>query len=220
MGDRMTDTPAGSPGGITGWATGLMEALGEPGAGAAVALENIFPPLPSEVILPLTGFTVSRGDMNLWLAIACTTLGSVLGAAVLYAAGALLGRDRTLALARRIPFVRPEDIERSERWFARHGRKAVFFGRMVPFFRSFISIPAGIARMPLRTFLTLTTLGSLIWNTAFIVAGYLLGEQWAVLGQAMGVAAKAVPVLIAAAVAWWICSRVRDARARRSPSRP
>jgi len=155
-----------------------MERLGAPGAGLLIALENIFPPLPSEVILPLAGFTASRGDFHLWQALFWTTAGSVLGALALYAIGAALGLQRTIAIAARIPLIEPSDIDKTVLWFQRHGPKAVFFGRMLPIFRSLISIPAGIERMPLPTFLALTLAGSLIWNTVFVVAGYQLGEHW------------------------------------------
>ncbi|NUV37984.1 DedA family protein, partial [Streptomyces sp. KAI-27] len=156
------------------WITGLMESLGAPGAGIAIALENLFPPIPSEVILPLAGFTAATGQMNLVAVLIWTTVGSVVGALALYWVGALLGRDRTVAIAAKIPLLKVADIEKTEAWFNKHGTKAVFFGRMLPIFRSLISVPAGIERMPLPIFLGLTTLGSAIWNTLFVMAGYLL----------------------------------------------
>ncbi|MFD5566490.1 DedA family protein [Streptomyces cadmiisoli] len=177
-----TPTPAlaadGAGAGAPQWISDLMETLGAPGAGLAVALENLFPPLPSEVILPLAGFAASTGQMNLYAALLWTTAGSVIGALALYGVGALLGRDRTLAIAARLPLVKVADIERTEAWFVRHGTKAVFFGRMVPIFRSLISVPAGVERMRLPVFLGLTALGSAIWNTVFVLAGYALGEKW------------------------------------------
>lgn len=160
------------------WVNTLMDALGAPGAGIAIALENLFPPLPSEVILPLAGFAAASGKMNLIAAVLWTTAGSVVGALALYGLGAWLGRDRTVALASKVPLVKASDIEKAEDWFNRHGTKAVFFGRMIPVFRSLISVPAGVERMPLPVFVGLTTLGSAIWNTAFIMAGYALGENW------------------------------------------
>ncbi|MET4927551.1 DedA family protein [Streptomyces sp. PSRA5] len=160
------------------WVSSLMDTLGAPGAGIAIALENLFPPLPSEVILPLAGFAAGTGKMSLTAAVLWTTAGSVVGALALYGLGAWLGRERTIALASKVPLVKASDIERSEEWFNRHGAKAVFFGRMIPLFRSLISVPAGVERMPLPLFLGLTTLGSAIWNTAFIMAGYALGENW------------------------------------------
>ncbi len=155
-----------------------MDTLGAPGAGIAIALENLFPPLPSEVILPLAGFAASTGQMSLIAVLLWTTAGSVIGALALYGVGALLGRDRTVAIAAKLPLVKVSDIERTEAWFLRHGTKAVLFGRMIPIFRSLISVPAGVERMPLPVFLGLTTLGSAIWNTVFVLAGYALGENW------------------------------------------
>jgi membrane protein DedA with SNARE-associated domain len=205
--------------GIVAWVVGLMEALGAPGAGLAVALENLFPPIPSEVILPLAGFTASRGEMSLVAAIAWTTLGSVAGAVALYLVGALLGRDRTRAIAARLPLVKISDVDRSEAWFARHGVKAVFFGRMVPLFRSFISIPAGIERMSLTTFLAFTALGSLIWNVVFVLAGYQLGENWRAVLDYVGVYQKVVLAAAVLAVAAFVASRLRRRAGRRKAER-
>ncbi|GAB2498070.1 hypothetical protein GCM10027187_75020 [Streptosporangium sandarakinum] len=183
--------------------------MGAPGAGLAIALENLFPPLPSEVILPLAGFTASKGDMTLFEAIFWTTLGSVVGAVALYGVGALLGRARVVAIARRLPLVDVSDIEKTEAWFARHGRKTVFFGRMIPIFRSLISIPAGVERMPVPVFLALTTLGSLIWNTVFVMAGYLLGENWELVEGYAGILSKVVLGVVALAVVVFVVLRVR-----------
>ncbi|ASO18622.1 membrane protein DedA with SNARE-associated domain [Actinoalloteichus hoggarensis] len=200
------------PGGLAGWAIGLMETLGGPGAGLAIALENLFPPLPSEVILPLAGFTASQGDMSLASALIWTTAGSVVGAIVLYYVGALLGRERTRAIAARLPLVKMDDIDKTEAWFIKHGVKAVFFGRMVPIFRSFISIPAGVERMSIVTFVLFTTLGSLIWNTIFVVAGYQLGENWHIVDEYAGVFSRAVVVAVLVAVVVFVVLRVRKNR--------
>ena len=202
-------------GGISGWAIQIMETLGAPGAGLAVALENLFPPIPSEVILPLAGFTASQGDMSLAAAIAWTTFGSVAGAVVLYWIGALIGRERVRAIAARLPLVKVSDIDRTEAWFGRHGRKTVFFGRMVPLFRSFVSIPAGIERMPMTSFLLLTTLGSLIWNTLFVMAGYLLGEQRQVIEDYAGTYQNAVLAVGVLAVVGFVVVRLAAARRNR-----
>jgi membrane protein DedA with SNARE-associated domain len=202
-------------GGISGWAIRIMEALGAPGAGLAVALENLFPPIPSEVILPLAGFTASQGDMSLIAAIAWTTLGSVAGAVVLYLIGALIGRERVRAIAARTPLIKVSDIDRTEAWFQRHGRKTVFLGRMVPLFRSFVSIPAGIERMPMATFLLLTTLGSLIWNTLFVMAGYVLGEQRQVIEDYAGTYQNLVLAVGTLAVVAFVVVRLLVARRNR-----
>ncbi|GLW12560.1 hypothetical protein Misp01_76880 [Microtetraspora sp. NBRC 13810] len=191
-----------------------METMGEVGAGIAIALENLFPPLPSEVILPLAGFAASRGDISLWGAVLWTTVGSVVGALALYGVGALLGRERTLALAAKLPLVKLDDIEKAEGWFLRHGVKTVFFGRMIPIFRSLISVPAGVERMRIWTFLLFTSLGSLIWNTVFVMAGYLLGENWSLVEQYVGVLSKVVLGVCVLAVVWFVVTRFT--RERRS----
>ncbi|WP_329120991.1 DedA family protein [Streptomyces sp. NBC_01353] len=190
------------------WINDLMDTLGAPGAGIAVALENLFPPIPSEVILPLAGFASASGRMDLLAALLWTTAGSVIGALALYGVGALLGRERTVAIAAKLPLVKVADIERTEAWFARHGTKAVFFGRMVPIFRSLISVPAGVERMPLPVFLVLTTLGSAIWNTAFVLAGYALGDNWEQVTGYVSVYSKAVLVTAAGAVVCFVGLRL------------
>ncbi|MBQ1095470.1 DedA family protein [Streptomyces sp. b94] len=178
------------------WINDLMDALGAPGAGLAIALENLFPPLPSEVILPLAGFAASSGRMNLIAVLLWTTAGSVIGALALYGVGALLGRDRTVAIAGKLPLVKVSDIEKTEAWFLKHGTKAVFFGRMIPIFRSLISVPAGVERMRLPVFVALTTLGSAIWNTVFVLAGYALGDNWS---EVSGIASTYSKVILAIA---------------------
>ncbi len=164
--------------GPAGWAVELMEHLGGPGAGLAILVENLFPPVPSEVILPMAGFAARLGELSLLGAIVWTTAGSVLGAWMLYALGAWLGPDRIRQIVSRMPLMDGSDFDKTKAWFERHGQKAVFFGRMLPLFRSFISIPAGIERMNFAVFTALTMAGSLIWNSAFILAGYLLGANW------------------------------------------
>ena len=203
------------------WINGLMDTLGAPGAGLAIALENLFPPLPSEVILPLAGFAASTGQMNLLAALLWTTAGSVIGALALYGVGALLGRDRTVAIAARLPLVKVSDIEKTEAWFLRHGTKAVFFGRMIPIFRSLISVPAGVERMPLPVFLGLTTLGSALWNTVFVMAGYMLGDNWTQVTDIVSAYSKVVLAGAALALVAFVVLRLlrRPGSGRRRRSR-
>ncbi|MFJ6728610.1 DedA family protein [Streptomyces sp. NPDC091281] len=198
--------------GIAGWATDLVEAAGGPGAGLAIALENLFPPLPSEVILPLTGFAAGQGVLSLPSALFWTTLGSVVGAVALYWIGLLVGRDHMHAAWARLPLVKASDLVRTEEWFARHGTKAVFLGRMVPVFRSLISVPAGVERMRLPVFLGLTALGSLIWNSVLVMAGYWLGDQWDVVETYVGLLSKAVLALSAVALVAYVVVRLRGRR--------
>ncbi len=202
----IAEQPAG---GVAGWAADLVDTLGGPGAGLAIALENLFPPLPSEVILPLTGFAAGQGVLSLASALFWTTLGSVVGAVALYWIGMLFGRERMHAIWGKLPLVKPSDLVRTEEWFAKHGTKAVFLGRMVPIFRSLISVPAGVERMPMPLFIMLTTLGSLIWNSILVMAGYWLGDQWDVVETYVGVLSKTVLVLVVIALAAYVAVRLR-----------
>ncbi|MCR8943469.1 DedA family protein [Streptomyces sp. OUCMDZ-4982] len=205
----------GPQGGIAGWATGLVETFGGPGAGFAIALENLFPPLPSEIILPLTGFAVAQGVLSLASALFWTTLGSVVGAVALYGLGAVFGRERMHALWAKLPLVKASDLVRTEEWFARHGTKAVLLGRMVPVFRSLISVPAGVERMPLPVFVALTTAGSLVWNTVLVLAGYWLGDSWDVVGTYVGIMSKVVLGAAVLAVTWYVVTRLRGRKGSR-----
>jgi membrane protein DedA with SNARE-associated domain len=210
-----TESDGSALGGVAEWAVNVMETIGAPGAGLAIALENLFPPLPSEVILPLAGFTASRGNFTLFEAIFWTTLGSVVGAYALYALGAALGRRRMRAIVARVPLVDLEDIDRVEAWFARYGYRAVFFGRMIPLFRSLISIPAGIERMPQGKFLLLTAAGSLIWNVIFVLAGFYLGESWHLVERYADTFQKIVIAAVVLCAAYFIISRILKRRRAR-----
>jgi len=192
---------------------GLMESLGAPGAGLAVALENLFPPIPSEVILPLAGFTASQGSLGLLPVVLWTTAGSVVGALALYLVGAAIGRDRLRRVVDRMPLVRVEDLDTAEAWFARHGARAVLIGRLIPIVRSLISVPAGVERMRLGRFVALTAVGSLVWNSALVLVGYLLGEQWPAVEDVMGRYQSVVIVLAGVAVAWYVVHAVITRRA-------
>lgn len=198
--------------GLTGWAAELMTDLGAPGVGAIVALENLFPPIPSEVVLPLAGFLAGQGSLSVFAVILWATLGSVLGALALYALGALLGRDRLHQIADRLPLVSVHDVERAEDWFGRQGGRAVFLGRLVPLVRSLISIPAGVARMPLPRFVAYTAAGSGIWNTIFVLLGYSLGNQWHRVGQYSAHLNNAVMAVMVVAAVVFAARRLRRSR--------
>ena len=168
-------------GGLVEFVTDVVERLGYVGLLLMVALENVFPPIPSEIILPLAGFNVFQGDFSFPLVLLFATLGSVVGALALYAIGAWFGEDRLRGIVRahgRKLFLKEADIDNAETWFNRHGARAVFLCRMVPIVRSLISIPAGLDRMALGRFVVLTAAGSLLWNAALVGAGWALGTQW------------------------------------------
>jgi membrane protein DedA with SNARE-associated domain len=196
---------------------GLMDVIGAPGAGIAIALENLFPPLPSEAILPMAGLAASRGAFTIAEALIWTTLGSVVGAFALYGLGAWLGLQRLRSIVARLPLVKVEDVDRTVEWFHRHGGKAVFFGRMIPIFRSLISIPAGVVRMPLWRFGLLTLAGSAIWNTVFVMAGVLLGESWHIVETYADVLQYIVIAAVVVGVAWFLVIRVRQLRRAQVP---
>lgn len=199
---------------IVDWVLALMESIGGPGIALGIFLENVFPPIPSEVILPLAGFTAAQGRYSMVEAILWATLGSVTGALLLYGIGAALGMDRLKAIAHKMPLVDVSDIDKTDVWFTKHGPKAVFFGRFVPGIRSLISIPAGIDRMPVAQFLGYTTAGSLIWNSLFVWLGFQLGDRYELVEKYMDPISKVVYLLIILAVLGVIGWMVLRARRR------
>lgn len=200
--------------GLAGWTVDLMDKLGLFGAALAVSLDNFFPPIPSEIILPLAGFAASQGTFSLAGALIATTIGSVFGAMVLYGLGHVFGRDRAVLVFEKTPLLKVSDLERTEAWFAKHGSKAVFFGRMVPIFRSLISIPAGVEKMNVALFFLLTTAGSFIWNSIFVIAGYRLGENWDAVEPYASTFQKLVILAVLAVMGTFVFIRVRELRRR------
>lgn len=207
----VSQTPNVPTSGLAGLAADLMDKLGLFGAGLIIAIETLLPFIPSEVILPLAGFTASVGNQfGLVSVIIATTIGSLVGAFGLYWLARLFGRDRTRAVLVRIPFVNAHDIDRGEQWFLRHGGAAVFFCRMVPVLRSLISVPAGVEKMNQWSFALYTTAGSLIWNSIFIVAGYKLGENWESIHKYAAILQYAVVALVILAAAWFVAHKMRS----------
>jgi membrane protein DedA with SNARE-associated domain len=203
--------------GFIGWVLSLMTTLGEPGVGVALFIETFFPPMPSEAVLPGAGFLAYAGHMNVWLAILWATIGCLVGAWGFYAIGALLGRERTAWLVEKTPLLEIEDFYKAERFFTRFGGVAVLLGRCVPLVRSFISVPAGIERMPLFKFSLYTVIGSAVWNTIWIGLGYVFGPAIEpILAQWSGVISNIVVVIIGLLVLWFILARVyKRTKARR-----
>nr|NLD40161.1 DedA family protein [Actinomycetales bacterium] len=191
----------------------MMEWMGSFGVALLVALENLFPPIPSEIILPLAGFTASLGSFHLVSAIAWATVGSVVGAMALYYVGLALGRERTRKIMGALPLVNARDIERTEAWFDKHGSWTVLLGRLIPIFRSLISIPAGVTRMPIPKFLLLTFVGSVTWNTILVSAGFLLGENWHLVEPVLEYWKYAVVAVVAIALVWFVIAHLRAKRA-------
>ncbi len=201
------------PGGLTGWVISVVDRLGEVGVGALTLLETAFPPIPSEVVLPLAGYLANRGRLDLLGILVAGTAGALLGALLLYALGARLGADRATALLARLPLLDREDVERAAGWFDRHGGTAVFTGRLVPGVRSLISLPAGASRMPLLRFSVLTLLGSSLWNALLIGGGYALGTQYAVIERYSSVLDYVVVAAVVLSIALLARRRLRKRRA-------
>jgi membrane protein DedA with SNARE-associated domain len=183
------------------WVTGLISQLGYVGIALLMLLENVFPPVPSELIVPLAGFSAGKGELHLAGVVAAATAGSVLGALVWYALGRWLGEGRSRRWVERHGRwlgMSPADLERAEAWFGRHAGWAVLGGRLVPAVRTLISVPAGIFRMPLGRFLLFTTLGSAGWATLLALAGFVLGSRYGQVERYLGpVSTGIVGVLVA-----------------------
>ena len=180
---RAGTAPAVEAGGLTGLVLDVVRAIGEVGVALLVLVENIVPPIPSEVVLPFSGALVADGRFTFTGVLVAATAGSVLGAVMLYELSRRVGPQRVAAGLAKVPLVRRSDVDEGAEWFRRHGRAAVLTGRLVPGVRSLISIPAGAQRMPRGVFLVLTTAGSTVWNALLIGAGLLLGEQWRTVGR-------------------------------------
>ena len=184
---------------------------GYAGIAIVMAIETVFPPIPSELVLPLAGFQVARGTLGFVPALGASTLGAVVGALVLYAIARLGGRPLVLRLH---PLLRitERDMDRADRWFDRRAFAIVLFGRLVPGIRSLVSVPAGLSEMPLWRFLAATTAGAVTWNAALLGAGALLGAQYDRVEGYVGPVSTAVMVaVVIAAVAGVVWLRRRGA---------
>ncbi|MDO4822380.1 MAG: DedA family protein [Rothia sp. (in: high G+C Gram-positive bacteria)] len=198
---------------IIDWVISVMEAIGSPGVGLAVFLENVFPPIPSEVILPLAGFTASQGSINVVAAFIWATVGSLTGAYFLYYLGAAIGANRLRKIAAWMWLVKVEDVDNALAWFDKYGKASILIGRVIPGIRSLISIPAGIDRMNPLTFGLYTLLGSSIWNALLIYCGWVLGENWHAVEGVIDQYSKVVYALVAlalVAVFIWLLRRARQ----------
>lgn len=200
-----------------------VETLGYLGVGLMVALESLFPPIPSELVLPLGGFVAGRGDASYLGMVLAATIGSLVGAWVLYGISAAIGPDRLHALVVRYGrWLRlgEHDLRRAEAWFDRRSDAAVLVGRCIPLIRSIVSVPAGFRRMPIVRFTLLTAAGSAVWNAALIGAGAVLGERWHRVGDVMGLVQGVVMVALAAGAAYVVWKRFVRPRLARAGDLP
>ena len=203
---------------VVNWAISLVETLGYAGVALLVALENLFPPIPSEVVLPLAGFVAASEEASVGGMVLAATIGSMLGAYALYGVSAAVGPIRLRGFVEKYgKWLRlgEEDLDRAEAWFDQKARTVVMISRCVPLMRSLISVPAGFRRMPLLQFSLYTLAGSLVWNLALVGAGYLLGENWKQAGQPVDVLQGVVVLAIVIAVAWFVWRRTISPRLNR-----
>ncbi|MBY9081427.1 DedA family protein [Paenibacillus sp. HN-1] len=194
------------------WITDFMEQFGYIGIFLLLALENVFPPIPSEVILPFGGFMTTTSHLTISGVVLSATLGSVLGAIILYAIGRMMSVERMERLVEkygRLLRVKKEDVRRADAWFDRYGYWTVLFCRMIPLIRSLISVPAGMSGMKMGPFLILTAIGSLAWNVLLVLIGAALGESWHEIGAYMEVYSNIIYALLAGGAAVFVLMYVR-----------
>ncbi|MGV2830196.1 DedA family protein [Myxosarcina sp. GI1(2024)] len=192
------------------WITNTVNSLGYVGIGLLMLLENIFPPIPSELIMPLAGFAVIQGKLKFVYVIVAGVIGSVLGALPWYYLGKAWGLKRIKRVVDRYGkwlSVSSQDIEKAKQWFEKRGREAACFSRVVPGVRTYISVPAGISKMPLLSFLIYSTVGTAIWVSFLTYAGYLLGENYNRVKQYLAPASTLILVLLAIIFIVWIIKR-------------
>lgn len=195
---------------MTDWVIRLIHDLGYVGLGFLTFLENVFPPIPSEVIIPLGGFLVAQGELTLLGVVAAGTVGSIAGGLVLYVVGKQFTQERVRELTGRYGqwlLLTVEDVDRAFAWFDRHGNWAVFLARLVPGLRSLISIPAGSHEMDLISFLVYTTLGTAIWSAILACGGVVLGSRYHQIGELLDWVTYAVVGLLAFGIVRWLIKR-------------
>jgi membrane protein DedA with SNARE-associated domain len=195
------------------WINDLMSGLGYWGVGFLMFAENLFPPIPSELIMPLAGFTVAQGKMNFWLAVLAGTIGTMLGTYAWYYLGRLVNYERLGSWIDRYGKwmgISVKEIDRVNDWFNKHGRSAVFFGRMVPGIRTLISLPAGMNQMSMFTFTIYSTLGTSIWILGLTIAGFVLGENYGSIEQYLAPISKFILFGLLGLVGYWIFTKTRQ----------
>ncbi|PSB50957.1 DedA family protein [Chamaesiphon polymorphus] len=197
------------------WINNLMGSLGYWGIGLLMFLENLFPPIPSELIMPLAGFTVAQGKMNFGLAVLAGTVGTMAGTYAWYYLGRLVNYQRLQTWTNRYGKwigVTAKDIDRVNDWFNKYGVRAVFFGRMVPGIRTLISLPAGMNQMPLLSFTIYSTIGTFIWTLALTAAGFLLGDNYSSIEQYLAPVSKLVVFGLLGLLGYAIFKKMRSSK--------
>lgn len=187
------------------WITRVIATLGYTGVAVLTFLENLFPPIPSELVIPLAGFVAAKGDLRIAIVIAAGSAGSLLGAVVWYEVGRRVGERRLHRWVERHGrwlTLGVRDVERAQAWFSRHGNVAVFVGRLVPGVRTFVSVPAGFASMPRGRFLLYSAAGTVIWTTALAYAGVILRSNFSLVGDYINVASNVLFAALGLLLVW------------------
>src|SRR4028119_1111080 len=200
------------------WILTTMGSLGYLGIGLLMFAENLFPPIPSELIMTLAGFTVSQGKMNFALAVLAGVVGTIVGAIPWYYAGKLVGEQRLKRLADQYGkwiTVSGKDINKAQQWFNRYGNTAVLIGRLVPGVRTLISLPAGISNMPLVSFFIYSTIGTTLLVSLLTFLGYVLGNNYELVEEYLGPVSKIVLGIIIVAFVIWIVRKQQKAKRKR-----
>ena len=215
-------------GDLANWVQDVINQFGYLGVALLVVIENVFPPIPSEIVLPFAGFVAQQGasavnatagvaqsDTTVVGMMIAATVGSVVGALILYFVSAAIGPERLRGFVERFGKwfgVKTSDLVRAEEWFDRRSSAAVLVGRCVPLIRSIVSIPAGFRRMKLTSFVVLTAIGSAVWNIALIGAGAVLGDQWERVGEYVGVFQWLVIAAVLLLLVRFVVSRLKNRR--------
>ncbi|MFD1341370.1 DedA family protein [Litorisediminicola beolgyonensis] len=194
---------------MSDWIIAFMEQGGYFAVAALMFLENLFPPIPSEIVMPLGGYIAARDGLSLVLMVLAGTLGALAGAYFWYWIGRRIGTDGVKTFARRYGrwlTLTPQEIDTADAWFDRYGGWAVFVGRLIPGVRTFISVPAGLSEMPLGRFLLFTTLGTTLWSAALTIAGYYLGARYDAVASWTGPVSNLVIVLAVGYYLWRVAT--------------
>jgi len=210
---------------IIRWAESLIKSLGEIGVALVIIIETVIPPIPSELLLPLAGSLVAKGEFNFFSIVLAATIGSVIGATILYGIARWAGDrrvDRWIDRWGKWLLVTHEDMDKARTFFGKYGNRAVLIGRVIPGIRSVISIPAGLTSMPIADFLIYTTIGSAIWNLLLVSAGFFLGQQYDLVEKWLDPVSPIIYALVIVAVLGFIGRRLwgRYSRSKRDIHRP
>ena len=198
---------------VTEWIISIMEQLGYLGIALLMFLDNIFPPIPSEIIMPSAGYTASQGQLLLSGVIVAGCIGSLVAAALLYWIGYLFNHDAIFRFVDRYGkylFIQSEDVKKSLRWFEKYGHRIVFLGRMIPAVRSLISIPAGMSRMPFWKFMLYSSLGTIIWTTFLAYVGFYFGENQALMQQIFSQVGYVIITIVILALSWLLYRKLKN----------